>query len=122
MVSDLFFSQLVLVALVWLCVILHWAWPSDPAAACPTTPELPSPVPKRHREPQPFAGLTTRPPCAACQQTHEHGPQLPGCPPPRKVSTRGRPRQVDTSGHFCPHTTCASWGWVGLGNLRANGH
>jgi len=30
MVSHLFFSQLVLVALVWLCVMLHWAWPSDP--------------------------------------------------------------------------------------------
>jgi len=39
MVSTLFFSQLVLVALVWLCVMLHWTWPSDPAAVCPTTPE-----------------------------------------------------------------------------------
>jgi hypothetical protein len=39
MVSDLFFYQLVLVALVWLCVMLQWAWPSDPAAVCPTTPE-----------------------------------------------------------------------------------
>ena len=27
---TLFFYQLVLVALVWLCVMLHWAWPSDP--------------------------------------------------------------------------------------------
>jgi hypothetical protein len=33
-----------------------------------------------------------------------------------------RPRQVDTSTHFCPHTPCAYRGWVGLGNLRANGH
>src|SRR6266581_4883069 len=33
-----------------------------------------------------------------------------------------RPRQVDTSYHFCPHATCESQGWVGLGNLRANGH
>jgi IS1 family transposase len=24
--------------------------------------------------------------------------------------------------HFCPHPTCAYRGWVGLGNLRANGH
>ena len=39
MVSHLCFSQLVLVALVWLCVMLQWAWPSDPAAVCPTTPE-----------------------------------------------------------------------------------
>ena len=31
MVSHLFFYQLVLVALVWLCLMLQWAWPSDPA-------------------------------------------------------------------------------------------
>ena len=37
MVSHLFFYQLVLIALVWLCVMLQWAWPSDSAAACPTT-------------------------------------------------------------------------------------
>jgi IS1 family transposase len=36
--------------------------------------------------------------------------------------TRGRPRQVDTSQHFCPHPDCAYQGWVGLGNLSANGH
>src|SRR5438093_6638320 len=122
MVSHLFFYQLVLVALVWLCVMLHWAWPSDPAAVCPPTPEPPGPRPKHHREPTPFAGLTRKPPCAACQQAHEHVSQPPGCPPPRKVPARGRPRQVDTSGHFCPHPPCAYWGWVGLGNLSANGH
>jgi len=33
-----------------------------------------------------------------------------------------RPRQVDTSPHFCPHANCAYRGWAGLGNLRANGH
>jgi hypothetical protein len=47
MVSTLFFYQLVLVALAWLCVMLHWTWPSDPAAVCPTTPEPPGPRPKR---------------------------------------------------------------------------
>jgi IS1 family transposase len=36
--------------------------------------------------------------------------------------TRGRHRQVDTSGHFCPHARCVYQGWVGFGNLRANGH
>src|SRR6266852_5454645 len=122
MVSDLFFYQLVLVALVWLCVMLHWAWPSDPTAVCPTTPDPPCPLPKRHREPQPFAGLTRKPPCAACEQAHEHVPQPPSCPPPRIVPTRGRPRQVDTSRHFCPYPDCAYQGWVGLGNLCANGH
>jgi hypothetical protein len=38
MVSHLFFYQLVLIALVWLCLMLHWMWPSA-AATCPTTPE-----------------------------------------------------------------------------------
>ena len=61
MISALFFYQLVLVALVWLCVMLQWAWPSNSAAACPTTPELPSPVPKRHHEPQPFAVVSLQP-------------------------------------------------------------
>jgi hypothetical protein len=29
---------------------------------------------------------------------------------------------VDTSGHFCPRDACSYHGWVGFGNLRANGH
>jgi hypothetical protein len=36
--------------------------------------------------------------------------------------TRGRRRHIDTTGHFCPHTTCSYHGWVGWGNIRANGH
>jgi IS1 family transposase len=122
MVSHLFFYQLVLLGLLWLCVMLHYAWSNE----CPVGDQRPSkPLPppcKRSSDPKPFPGLTRKPPCTACEQAHEHGPQLPGCAPPRKVSTRGRPRQVDTSGHFCPHPTCAYWGWVGLGNISANGH
>jgi len=38
------------------------------------------------------------------------------------VPTRGRRRHVDTSSHFCPNPDCAYRGWVGWGNLRANGH
>jgi hypothetical protein len=37
-------------------------------------------------------------------------------------STHRRPRQIDTSRHFCPHAGCGYRGWLGLGNLRANGH
>jgi len=121
MVSHLFFYQLVLIALVWLCVMLHWAWPSDPAAACPPT-ELPPLLPKRTREPKPFAGLTTKPPCDACEHAPAAHPHTPSAPPPRMVPTRGRRRQVDTSTHFCPNPDCAYRGWVGWGNLRANGH
>jgi len=76
MVSALFDYQLVLVALVWLCLILQCAWPSD-TAVCPMTPEPPPPRPKRKREPTPFAGLTHKPHCDACEPTTDSGPQAP---------------------------------------------
>jgi IS1 family transposase len=36
--------------------------------------------------------------------------------------THRRPCAIDTSRHFCPHAGCDYQGWLGLGNLRANGH
>jgi len=121
MVSHLFFYQLTLIALVWLCVLLHWAWPSD-SAACPTPLAPPPPRPKRTCAPKPFAGLTTKPHCDACEHATDSRPQAPSAPPPRIIPTRGRRRQVDTSRHFCPNPDCTYRGWVGWGNLRANGH
>src|SRR5499427_8838940 len=121
MVTHLFYYQLTLIALVWLCVMLHWAWPSDPTP-CPPGPEPILPVPKRHRERMPLAGLTTKPHCDACAHASDLRPEAPCPPPPRIVPTRGRRRQVDTSSHFCPNPDCAYRGWVGWGNLRANGH
>jgi len=122
MVSHLFFYQLVLLGLLWLCCMLHSAWPSSDAAGVLRPPELIPPSRKRPRVPQPFPGLTHKPHCEACAQAAVPRPQAPCAPPPRIVSTRGRPRQVDTSSHCCPQPHCASRGWVGLGNLRANGH
>ena len=101
MVSDLFFSLLGLIALVWLCLMLHWVWPSDAADTCPTTPA--PPLPQRTREPTPFAGLTQKPHCDACTHATDSRPHVPSAPPPRIVPTRGRRRQVDTSTHFCPN-------------------
>ena len=122
MVSHLFFYQLVLLGLLWLCVMLHYAW-SNECAGGDQRPSQPLPPPrKRSSDPQPFPGLTRKPPCAACEQAHEHGPQPPGCPPPRMAPTRGRPRQVDTSYHFCPSPACTYGGWLGLGNITSNGH
>jgi IS1 family transposase len=121
MVPTLFFYQLVLIALVWLCLMLHWTWPSA-AATCPMTPTPTPPVPKRQRERTPFAGLTTKPSCDACEHASDLRPEAPYPPPPRIVPTRGRRRQVDTSTHFCPNPDCPYRGWVGWGNLRANGH
>jgi len=122
MVSHLFFYQLMFLGLLWLCVMLHYAWPNE-CTVGDQRPSQPLPPPrKRSSDPQPFPGLTRTPPCAACEQAHEHGPQPPGCPPPRMAPTRGRPRQVDTSHHFCPDPDCRYGGWVGLGNITANGH
>ena len=92
MVSYLLYSQLVLIALLWLCVMLHWAWPSDPATVDPMTPQPPGPRPKCHREPTPFAGLTIKPPCDACAHATAPRPQAPSSPPPRITPTRGRHR------------------------------
>src|SRR6266702_3930771 len=121
MVSHLFFYQLVLVALVWLCLMLHWVWPSDSVAACLTTLEPLPPRRQRSREPKPFVGLTTKPHCDACADTSDPHPHAPAAPPPRIVMTRGRRRQIDAAHHFCPNPDCAYRGWVGWGNLRANG-
>jgi len=122
MVPHLFFYQLTLIALVWLCLMLQWVWPSDCATASPTPPQ-PTPPRRQHsREPKPFAGLTRKPHCDACEHATAPRPQAPAAPPPRIVPTRGRPRQVDTSQHFCPYPDCAYQGWAGWGNLRANGH
>src|SRR6266446_2369033 len=122
MVSDLFFYTLLLLGLLWLCVMVHYAWPNE-CAGGDQRPSKPLPPPrKRSSDPKPFPGLTRKPPCAACEQAHEHGPQPPGCPPPRMAPTRGRPRQVDTSHHFCPDPDCTYGGWLGLGNITSNGH
>ena len=65
MVSPLLFYQLALIVLVWLCLMLQWAWPSARTLS-PTTPEPPPPRLKRHRVPKPFRGLATKPHCDAC--------------------------------------------------------
>jgi IS1 family transposase len=122
MVSNLFFYQLMLIALVWLCLMLHWLWPSEPAAERLTTaPPIP-PSRTRSKVPKPFPGLTRKPHCDACAQDITLRREPPCAPPPRLISIRGRRRQVDTSHHFCPDPDCRYGGWTGLGNISANGH
>ena len=122
MVSHLFYYQLALLALLWLFVMLHLGWPR-PSATPPPAPDTPmKPKRKRSTEPKPFEGLTHKPSCACCEQdTGETNPVPPVRPAPMP-STNRRPRTVDTSRHFCPHTACDYRGWLGLNNLRANGH
>src|SRR5437867_7689296 len=123
MIPHQFFYLMVVLGLLWIFFMLHLAWPSP----CPTTPQRPAEpiLPRRPRssEPKAFTGLTRKPQCVACEQAPPAPPvTAPAAPPPRITSTRGRRRQVDTSTHFCPNPACAYRGWVGWGNLRANGH
>jgi IS1 family transposase/transposase-like protein len=106
------------VALIWLVVLSHW-----PCRGVKATPVVTKP-PRAKRAPQPFAGFLHKPDCPLCEPAAELQPSAsaPNAPPPRMLFTRGRPRHIETSGHCCPHATCAYHGWVGWGNIRANGH
>src|SRR5262245_38663933 len=119
MVSHLFYYQLALLAIVWLFVMLHLpeSKPSLPAPSVPGKPKR-----KRSSEPKAFGGLTHKPHCVLCEQeTGETNPPPPVRPKPMPRTNR-RPRTVDTSMHFWPHSHCDYRGWLGLNNLRANGH
>ena len=119
MVSHLFFYQLALFALVWLFVMLHVTW-SKPGLSTPPVPAKPKR--KRSSEPKAFEGLTQKPHCALCEHDAAH-PKPPSPEPPEPMPrTHRRPREIDTSMHFCPHGGCDYRGWLGRGNLRANGH
>src|SRR6516165_8861617 len=114
MVSHLFHYQLAVIALVWLCLMLRWAWPSDPAT-CPPPSEPTPPVPKRHREPTPFAGLTTKPHCDACEHASDLRPAA-SCPrhhascPHGGAAARWTPPRI-----FARTQTERIRGWVGWG-------
>src|SRR5712691_4956919 len=122
MIPHLFYYQLVILGLLWLFVILHSAWPSRGAPVQGTSAQPITPRRQRSKELKPFAGLTHKPFCAACAHDSTLPQPSPPVPPDPMPATHRRPRQVDTSKHFCPHARCAYRGWLGLGNLRANGH
>src|SRR5712692_5757882 len=102
--------------------MLYYLWPSP----CVTTPtpssKLITPRHTRSNEPTAFTGLTHQPYCAACAHEATHPKLPPPLRPDPMPPTNRRPRVIDTLMHFCPHATCAYRGWVGLDNLRANGH
>jgi IS1 family transposase len=123
MLPQLLFYQLVLIALVGLFIRLHLA-ERNRAASSPQRPVEPEPIKsKRNRsaEPTPFPGLTQKPPCPRCTAESEVVVAPTPVRPEPMAPTNRRPRRVDTSRHFCPHDGCAYRGWLGLGNLRANG-
>jgi hypothetical protein len=117
---DRHFHDLLLLGLLWLCVILYWQWLRGRPGKCQAKPA--KQTKRRSKDPRPFPGLTHKPHCAACEHTQESALHAPSCPPPLIVASRGRRREVDTQRHFCPHPRCDYRGWVGRGNIRANGH
>jgi transposase-like protein/IS1 family transposase len=88
--------------------------PTKPARQAFTTPAC--------HAPKPFTGLTQKPHCALCERDTVQPKPTPAVPPAPILPLHRRPRVVDTSQHFCPHPRCDYWGWLGLSNLRANGH
>jgi hypothetical protein len=122
MAPNPLFDQLLAIALVLVCLLIHVALPNRLLPQ----PQAPLASNKRRRkrstEPKPFPGFIHKPLCEACEQGADGASKAPGSPPPLIRFTQGRRRRVDTRSHFCPAPTCSYRGWLGLGNIRANGH
>jgi hypothetical protein len=118
MVHDLLFYTLLLLGILGLCASLIWVWRRRHEATRHTT----TGSTWRSPAPTPFPGLTYQPSCAACEDAAQEQARTPPSAPSAMVPMRGCPRTVDTQHHFCPSPRCAYYGWVGLGNVRANGH
>jgi transposase-like protein/IS1 family transposase len=115
--SDLVCALVVGIILMLLVILFRRLYRGDQATPI-TKP------PRTKRDPKPFAGFTQKPQCPVCEQEAEMQPSTsaPNAAPPRMIFTQGRRRHIDTTGHFCPQTTCSYHGRVGWGNIRANGH
>ena len=122
MASNPLFYQLLLVALVLICLLLHVGLTDNPPRVS-NAPLEPNPRRRwRTKEPKPFIGLIHKPLCEACELEAARRPKAPESPPPLITFTRERRRRIDTHAHFCPAPDCAYRGWLGRGNIRANGH
>jgi transposase-like protein len=118
MVHDLLFHTLLLLGLLGLSVSLIWVWRRCHAA----TSHAITRATRRSAAYTPCPGLTHKPSCATCEDgAQERAKALPSAPSPM-VPIRGGPRKVDTQHHFWPSPRCDYYGWVGCGNVRANGH
>ena len=107
MIPHLFFYQLAVLGLLWLCVMLHAAWPSRCMTAQGPSAKPILPRRQRSKEPKPFAGLTHKPHCALCEQERAYPKAPPALRPEPVLPSNRRPREVETSRHFCPYAGCA---------------
>ena len=93
MAPNLLFYQLLLVALVLICLMIHVWWP-DPPSARPRTFKPDKPRRKRSKEPKPFTGYIHKPLCEACEKRTDTRPKAPDSPPPVMSFTRGVTFQI----------------------------
>src|SRR2546428_13655540 len=95
-----FFYQLVLFGLLWLFVMLYYAWPSGGVPDAQRSVKPSTPRRTRSNEPKPFAGMTHKPPCAACE--HEATPpQPPPLVPPDPMPPTNRRAYANPC--WCPN-------------------
>ena len=107
MVDYLLSPDLLLLVLLGLGGLLYKRWARNRAATCLTTRKPATPLHQHPQEPQPFPGLTHKPPGALWEPAPEPAPTAPRVPPAPFPFAPGRPRQVDTSKQFCPQPRCA---------------
>jgi hypothetical protein len=118
MVHDLLFHTLLLLGILGLSASLIWVWRRRHAATSHATTR----ATRRSPAHKPFPGLIHKPSCATCEDGAQEQAKAPPAAPSPMVTIRGCRRTVDTQHHFCPSPHCAYYGWVGYGNVRANGH
>jgi len=99
MASNLLFYQLLLIALVLLCLLVHVTLADSPPREPKTLLAAKPRRRRRSRESTSFTGLIHHPLCAACEQGADTRPQAPGAPPPVLTCPGGRRRTVDTQAH-----------------------
>ena len=94
MAPNPLFYQLLVVALVLICLLIHIGLPDKPLSL--PQPPLASTTRRRTRStaPKPFPGLLRKPLCEACAQEAEARPTASGSPPPFIRFARGRRRTV----------------------------
>jgi hypothetical protein len=99
MISDVLFYTLLVVGVVWLYLMLYGVWPYDCITPC-QKPSTPTPARgKGSKEPKPFLGLTTKPHCAACEQSMVSPRPPPAVPPaplfwPKRRPVKSTPRNT----------------------------
>ena len=89
MVPNQLLYQLLVVALILICLLIHVGVPDKPLPMPQPPLEPPKRRHKRSKDPKPFPGLIHKPLCEACAQGADVHAKAPGSPPPIIRCTRG---------------------------------